>query len=270
IGSESRGAGAPADAGARRGAETENAPPVGRIWARTIEKWADLRPRPPEDGTSFAFSCHRPGIRRATRLQAPTPPPGPPPMLMPARTPLLWPPAPLPTPRPTPLLWPPAPLPTPRPTPLLWPPAPLPTPPPTPLLWPPAPLPAPTPTPLLRPPAPSPTSPPRPLPTPPPTPPSTPLRLTPAPTPTLHNPFLGQVPVQRRQIGPAGYVGRFGLLQRRAFQPRTGERRFLGPDQRRLHAGLDGGAVHQRLVAYHEALFRRHADALGNFQEVLG
>src|SRR5690606_269847 len=251
IGSESRGAGAPADAGARRGAETENAPPVGRIWARTIEKWADLRPRPPEDGTSFAFSCHRPGIRRATRLQAPTPPPGPPPMLMPARTPLLWPPSlrptPLPTPRPTPLLWPPAPLPTPRPTPLLWPPAPLPTP-----------LPAPTPTPLLRPPAPSPTSPPRPLPTPPPTPPSTPLRLTPAPTPTLQNPFLGQVPVQRRQIGPAGYVGRFGLLQRRAFQPRTGERRFLGPDQRRLHAGLDGGAVHQRLVAYHEALFRRH------------
>src|SRR5690606_19763168 len=176
IGSESRGAGAPADAGARRGAEAENAPPVGRIWARTIEKWADLRPRPPEDGTSFAFSCHRPGIRRATRLQAPTPPPGPPPMLMPPRTPLLWPPAPLPTPRPTP---------------------------------------------LLRPPAPSPTSPPRPLPTPPPTPPSTPLRLTPAPTPTLQNPFLGQVPVQRRQIGPAGYVGRFGLLQRRAFQPRT-------------------------------------------------
>src|SRR5690606_9440225 len=169
IGSESRGAGAQADAGARRGAETENAPPVGRIWARTIKKWADLRPRPPEDGTSFAFSCHRPGIRRATRLQAPTPPPGPPPMLMPARTP------------------------------------------------------------LLRPPPPSPASPPSPLPTPPPTPPSTPLRLTPAPTPTLQNPFLGQVPVQRRQIGPAGYVGRFGLLQRRAFQPRTGERRFLGP-----------------------------------------
>src|SRR5690606_6544584 len=132
IGSESRGAGAPADKGAGRGVETENAPPVGRIWARTIEKWADLRPRPPEDGTSFAFSCHRPGIRRATRLQAPTPPPGPPPMLMPARTPLLWPPSlrptPLPTPRPTPLLWPPAPLPTPPPTPLLWPPSLRPTP----------------------------------------------------------------------------------------------------------------------------------------------